>query len=189
MDRLRRFAAIVALAFAAPWCVWGAVTAAPAADNSAADRWLIVDCLLPGQVRKLGGQMTFLTARRPVKTAAADCEIRGGEYVAYDRANYSTALGVWVAQANTGDLQAQNYVGEIHEKGLGVAPNYEEAARWYRAAADKGHARAQSNLGFLFEKGLGVKKDLAEAQKWYRKAAGLPDESVADALRDAAPRR
>jgi hypothetical protein len=127
-------------------------------NSTTADRWLIVDCLLPGQVRKLGGQMTFLTARRPVKASASECEIRGGEYIAYDRANLSTALGVWLAQANTGDLQAQTYVGEIHEKGLGVAPNFEEAARWYRAAAEKGHARAQSNLGFLFEKGGGASR-------------------------------
>jgi len=41
---------------------------------------VVVDCLFPGQVRKLG-TMTFLTARRPLKTSAQDCEIRGGEYV------------------------------------------------------------------------------------------------------------
>jgi hypothetical protein len=45
-----------------------------------AEALLVVDCLLPGQVRKLG-RMTFLTARRPMKTSAQDCEIRGGEYV------------------------------------------------------------------------------------------------------------
>jgi hypothetical protein len=63
---------------------------APAASSSAApgraEALLVVDCLLPGQVRKLG-KMTFLTARRPIKTSAQDCEMRGGEYVAYDRAD------------------------------------------------------------------------------------------------------
>ena len=82
-------------------------------------RLLIVDCLLPGQVRKLGGQMTYLSPRRPVKTTAVDCEVRGGEYVAYDRANYATSLAVWMPQAEGGDPQAQVYVGEIFEKGLG----------------------------------------------------------------------
>jgi len=61
---------------------------APAASSSAApskaEALFVVDCLLPGQVRKLG-TMTFLTARRPLKTSAQDCEIRGGAYVAYDR--------------------------------------------------------------------------------------------------------
>ncbi|MBX9631247.1 MAG: caspase family protein [Burkholderiales bacterium] len=183
---MRKFA-IASAVFVAALCAPSAGTQAAAESSTTADRWLIVDCLLPGQVRKLGGQMTFLTARRPVKSSAAECEIRGGEYIAYDRANLSTALGVWLAQANGGDLQAQTYVGEIHEKGLGVTPNFEEAARWYRMAAEKGYSRAQSNLGFLFEKGLGVKKDLAEAQSWYRKAAGLPDDSPIEAPRPATP--
>ena len=45
-----------------------------------ADGLLVIDCLLPGQVRRLGSQLTYLTPRRPVKTSARDCEIRGGEY-------------------------------------------------------------------------------------------------------------
>src|SRR5262245_4463670 len=44
---------------------------------SRAEELLVVDCLLPGQIRKLG-RMTFLTSRRPIKTSAQDCEIRGG---------------------------------------------------------------------------------------------------------------
>src|SRR3569832_66098 len=80
---------------------------------------LIVDCLLPGQVRKLGANSMFMSARRPVRTAQADCEIRGGEFVASDRANYQPALKVWQGQAELGDADAQNYVGEIYLKGLG----------------------------------------------------------------------
>jgi hypothetical protein len=72
---------------------------------------LIVDCLLPGQVRKLGANSSFMSARRPARTTQADCEIRGGEYVSYDRADYQTALKVWLGQAEMGDADAQNYVG------------------------------------------------------------------------------
>ena len=139
-----------------------------------AEALLVVDCLLPGQVRKLG-QMTFLTARRPIKTAAGDCEIRGGEYVAYDRADYRTALNVWLPQAQEGDKEAQTYVGEIYEKGLGVPPDYVVAAAWYRKAAAQGHSRAQINLGFLYEKGLGVEPDPRQALTWYRQASGLQE--------------
>src|ERR1051325_3386265 len=57
--------------------------AAPSAQ--AADAFLVVDCLLPGQIRRLGSQVTYLTPRRAEKTTARDCEIRGGEYVSYDR--------------------------------------------------------------------------------------------------------
>src|SRR5215813_6348282 len=154
-------------------------SAVSSAAPGRAEALFVVDCLLPGQVRKLG-QMTFLTARRPIKTSAQDCEIRGGEYVAYDRADYRTSLNVWLPQAQEGDKEAQTYVGEIYEKGLGVPPDYAVAAAWYRKAAAQGHSRAQINLGFLYEKGLGVEKDPVQALSWYRQASGLKEAIALD---------
>ncbi len=138
-----------------------------------ADGLLVVDCLLPGQIRKLGTNLTYLTPQRPVKTSATDCEIRGGEYVSYDRANYATALKVWLPEAQDGDPAAQTYVGEIYEKGLGIEADYAIAAHWYKKAAEQGYPRAQINLGYLYEGGLGVPRDLTIAMNWYRKASGL----------------
>ncbi len=140
-----------------------------------ADQFLVVDCLLPGQVRQLGANRTYLTQRRAIRTTAVDCAIRGGEYVAYDRSNYRTALKVWLPQAQAGDAEAQNYVGEIYEQGLGLEPDYALAAQWYRQAADQGYSPAQINLGYLFEQGLGVERDVATALNWYRQASGLDD--------------
>ena len=142
-------------------------------ETENADSLMVVDCLLPGQVRQLGSSARFLTARRPIKTTASDCAIRGGEYTAFDRADYATALKVWLDQAKTGDAEAQTYVGEIYEKGLGLSPDYEVAAIWYRRAAEQNFTRAQINLGNLYEKGLGVAKNPVEALNWYRKASGL----------------
>ncbi len=138
-----------------------------------ADDLLVVDCLLPGQIRRLGQMMTYLSARRAIKTSARDCRIRGGEYVAYDRANYATALKVWLPLATQGDPGAQTYVGEIYEKGLGTQPDYAMAAMWYRKAADQGYQRAEISLGYLYERGLGVPKDTVTAMNWYRRASGL----------------
>src|SRR5690606_31269667 len=126
----------------------------PAADSKNPDDLMIIDCLLPGQVKKLGSFTTYLTARRPIKTTATDCEIRGGEYVSFDRADYATALKIWLPQAQAGDAEAQTYVGEIYEKGLGLKPDYEAAALWYTKAAEQNFSRAQINLGNLYEKGL-----------------------------------
>ncbi|MBS3954834.1 MAG: caspase family protein [Methylomicrobium sp.] len=137
------------------------------------DKLFIVDCLLPGQVRKLGTQMTYLTARRAIKTSAGECEVRGGEYVAYDRANLASALKIWLPLAQQGDTEAQINVGEIYEKGLGTQSDPRLAAEWYRKAAEKGHSRAQINLGYLYEKGLGVEQNMTTALNWYRKASGL----------------
>lgn len=170
-----------------------ATTAQPGGHSGAtagnADDFLIVDCLLPGQVRRLGAQMTYLAARQAIKTTASDCAIRGGEYVAYDRGNYQTALNVWLPAANGGDQQAQTYVGEIYEKGLGTAPDYQQAASWYRKAADQGHSRAQINLAHLYEKGLGVNRDPAAALNWYRKASGLSAGLMLDTGETAALRQ
>lgn len=138
-----------------------------------ADELLPVDCLLPGAVRKLGGQMTYITQRRPVKTTGVDCEIRGGEYVLYDRASYQTAMNIWLPLAESGDPKAQNYVGEIHEKGLGVQPNHTLAAQWYQKAAEQGYSAAQTNLGQLYERGLGVERNVEQALAWYRKSANI----------------
>jgi hypothetical protein len=174
---------------AAAFLTVSAVAPAPAqapSSGAPADRFIVVDCLLPGQVRKLGGQMTYLSPRRPVKATASECEIRGGEYVAYDRANYATALQVWLPQANAGDAQAQTYVGEIYEKGLGLPPDYAKAAEWYRKAADQGHSRALSNLAYLYEKGLGVAQDGVMALNLYRKAAGLTEDELVFASEVAA---
>lgn len=138
-----------------------------------ADELLPVDCLLPGAIRKLGGRMTYITQRRPVKTTGVDCEIRGGEYVLYDRASYNTALAIWMPMAESGDPKAQNLVGEIYEKGLGVLPNYLLAAQWYQKAAEQDYSSAQTNLGQLYERGLGVKYDKEKALAWYRKSANI----------------
>ena len=137
----------------------------------------IVECLLPGQVRQLG-TMTYLGPRRPLRTTTADCRVRGGEYVAYDRADAKSALRIWLASAESGSSEAQNNVGEIYERGVGGQPDYTAAALWYQKAAAQGYSRSQVNLGSLYEQGLGVDKDPLKALNLYRQAAGLPENSV-----------
>jgi hypothetical protein len=138
----------------------------------------VVDCLLPGRMRRMGQTVTWVTRPRPVKKTATDCEILGGQYILFDRANPSTALAVWRSAADAGDPTAQTYVGEIYERGLTGAPNPAEAARWYRKAADQDFARAQLLLGNLYEQGEGVPRDPVQALDLYRKAAGLTEDKV-----------
>lgn len=151
-----------------------AVTAAPGVAAPAMQRQdvEIVDCLLPPQIRQLGGR-TFSTPRRPTRITLAECRVRGGEWVAYDRARLETALAIWLQAAQAADPEAQTVVGEIYEKGLGTAPDFAKAAEWYGKAAAQGHARARFNLGTLYEQGLGVEKDPLKALNLYREAGGL----------------
>jgi TPR repeat protein len=144
-----------------------------------ADELLIVDCLLPGKVQRLGAAATYVTARRAIKTSAADCGIRGGEFTASDRATYASSMRIWLPLAKSGDPEAQTNLGEILEKGLGGAPQPDLAVQWYQLAAEKGYARAQVNLGSMYERGLGVPKNMPKAMEWYRLASGLNSADVA----------
>ena len=142
------------------------------------DKLMIVDCMLPGKIMKLGGGARYMSARRPIKTTGANCEIRGGEYVAYDRASYASSLKVWLPDAKAGDPRAQTYVGEMFEQGLGTTPDYKMAVSWYRKAAEQGYDRAQMNLGSMYERGLGVEKNELEALNWFRKATGMAEDEL-----------
>jgi hypothetical protein len=153
-------------------------THSTSAQEISIESLIIVDCLLPGQVRQLGARNKYVTPRRPVKTSARICAIRGGEYVSYDRADYQSALKVWMADAQTGDAKAQTYVAEIYERGLGTEPNYAEAAKWYTLASDQGYKAAQLSLGRLYEQGLGVEKDILSALSLYRTANGLEKDEL-----------
>ncbi|WP_295436186.1 tetratricopeptide repeat protein [uncultured Thiodictyon sp.] len=157
---------------------------------SQAEDLTVVDCLLPGKMRRMGRTITWVTRPRPVKMIASECEILGGQYILFDRANPDTALAVWRSAADAGDATAQTYVGEIYERGLGRPRDYTTAAQWYRKAADQGYPRAQLLLGTLYEKGLGVERDPVQALEFYRKAAGLTQDKVvylAQALAAARP--
>ncbi len=139
------------------------------------DQLYIVDCLLPPQIRQLGQNFTYIPPRKPAKLTAKECALRGGEYVAYDEANFATVAKVWKQQADSGDATAQNYMGELFEKGINGTPDYETAASWFQKAADQGHSSAQLNLGSLYEKGLGVPQDSVKAINLYRQAAGVTE--------------
>ena len=44
-----------------------------------------IRCVLPGQIRQLGTDVTYLSASRVVTTSRADCEIRGGSPLSLSR--------------------------------------------------------------------------------------------------------
>lgn len=146
---------------------------ASAATEGNADDFLIVDCLLPAQVRQLGQNMTFLAPRQAIRTSAHDCAVRGGEFSRGD-AGGPAGLRIWLPAAQKGDPAAQTYVGEIFERGLAGKPDYAAAVQWYRRAADQHYARAQIALGALVEQGLGTPRDPVAAERLFREAAGLP---------------
>ena len=143
---------------------------AGAAQKLAADANTVVDCLLPGAVRRLGAGVTYLAARRPQLLKTAECEVRGGEYVLYDRADPKVAHKIWESSAKAGDADAQRRLAQIYEMGIGGDPDYKSAAEWYRKSAEQGNHAAAMALAALYESGQGVPKNLEEAKRWYERA-------------------
>ncbi len=79
--------------------------------------------------------------------------------------------------AEAGHLPATLVLAHLHEIGLGVPADPDEALRWTRLAAERDEPNAQLRLGTLHFEGRYVPRDQAEAVRWYERAAanGLPE--------------
>src|SRR6516162_3506330 len=90
---------------------------------------------------------------------------------AYNRADYATAMRLWLPLAEGGNADAQTMLGVIYEEGQGVSQDDAAAVIWYRRAADQGHPDAQFYLACMHDLGKGVPIDPAAAANWLSKAA------------------
>ena len=75
-----------------------------------------------------------------------------------NKGEYETALKKMLPLANAGNAKAQNMIGFMYYRGLGVDQSYIEAIKWYRKASDLGFADAQTNLGLMYQVGQGVEQ-------------------------------
>jgi Caspase domain/Sel1 repeat len=138
---------------------------------------IVVDCQLPGKLKKLGGMRTYLTPGVLVRLSAVDCRARGGEYTIGDLSSGTLSIQRWLPLAQQGQPEAQYYVARIYANGMsGVEIDYGRAAEWYQRAADQNYTSAVQELGYLYERGLGVPQNPMLALNLQRKAAGLGEE-------------
>lgn len=91
--------------------------------------------------------------------------------LAYEQANYKTALEELTPLATKGNAKAQHLLGKMNSLGQGMPQNKKEAARWFHLAAEQGLAEAQAMLGYLCLVGEGVQQNNDLALAWTRKAA------------------
>jgi len=68
--------------------------------------------------------------------------------------------------AQTGDNDAEFYLGALCSAGVGRPHSDEEAFRWFSRAAEHGHSHAMLVLSGLYAIGRGTPKDNASAYKW-----------------------
>ena len=69
--------------------------------------------------------------------------------------------------ADQGDAWAQNTMGILHQRGLGVEKDVKEAYKWFSLAAEQGDGMGQGNLGLLIAHRVGgMPADKVSAYKW-----------------------
>jgi hypothetical protein len=61
--------------------------------------------------------------------------------------NFGFSVKYYKRAANLGDAGAQNKLGEMYRKGLGVHKDEKKAVDWFTKAANQGNIDAQKNLG------------------------------------------
>ena len=71
-------------------------------------------------------------------------------YRAVEQGNYELALKIWQPLAESGDPQAQYYIGWLYVNGFGVPQDYRKAEEYWILAAAGGSAEAKTDLEKLY---------------------------------------
>ena len=87
------------------------------------------------------------------------------------------ALAQWKPLAESGNTNAQYFLGIMYLNGQGTIKNWAEAANWFQVSAEQGDVGAQYLFGEMNLKGMGLVRDYRKAGIWFQKAArqGYPD--------------
>lgn len=72
----------------------------------------------------------------------------------------------YLRAAQSGNAEAQFYVGALYSAGVGVLRSDEEAFRWFGRAANQGQSHAMLILAGLYAIGRGVERNNVESYKW-----------------------
>ena len=88
---------------------------------------------------------------------------------AYERGDFAMALEEWRPLALQGNASAQNNLGVLYDKGLGVAEDDAEAVRWYGMASEQVDTNPRSSLSVYY--GQSVPQDYVEALRRFRLGA------------------
>ncbi len=85
----------------------------------------------------------------------------------------------WLKKAaDSGNAEAQNYLGVINFVGIYVEKNYKEAYKWYKLAENSGCHKAYIDLGYMYQNGYYVEKNISKALEYYKMSAKFGDYSA-----------
>ena len=105
---------------------------------------------------------------RRVVLAIACCAglLAGSVGTRADLASDQDMANRYLRAAQSGDDDAQFYLGALYSAGVGVPRSDEDAFRWFARAADQGHSHAMLIVGGLYAIGRGVPKDSVKAYQY-----------------------
>jgi TPR repeat protein len=145
------------------------------------DRWLpVVMLLFEGVKRKDGSEIDWPPPAGEIDAAInfATTILVARKWSRYevgglgvDAENEKKAVEDILADARSGDLDAQIAMAEMLYEGSRVPIDLETSFQWYRTAALKGHAGAQAMVSYMLESGVGCEQNEAEAFHWLRLGA------------------
>lgn len=123
---------------------------------------------VPSRPRSMGA------GAAPVAVAEPTVDLKSAYNAAlrlFDAKRYDEAATAVASVAKAGHPDAQNLLGVMYEKGLGVSKSYPLAVQNYELAANQNLAEAQVNLGCLYNSGNGVPQNLGKAAELFQQAA------------------
>ncbi|WP_084420478.1 peptidoglycan-binding protein [Henriciella litoralis] len=94
-----------------------------------------------------------------------------------DAGDYTTGPSLIRRAAEQGEPAAQYRLAKLHEKGLGVPRDLEQARTWTERAAEGGNVKAMHDVAVYYAEGEGGPQSYSVAADWFRQAAsyGLTD--------------
>lgn len=95
-----------------------------------------------------------------------------------------TALSSLQASANSGDVNAQSWLGYHYYTGDIVTKDLSKSFNWWMRAGKQGHIYASARVGLCYYWGYGVQKDLEKAHEWFIIAAMQGEELAQKHLGD-----
>jgi tetratricopeptide repeat family protein len=131
-------------------------------------------------VSAMAADMATLTRQAQSGDAAAQSDL-ADEY--YKQGNHAKAFEWYTNAAHQGFAEAQNDLGWMYEKGLGVRQDDQRAVEWFTKAAHQGHAQAQFNLGVMYDEGKGVRQNESTAKRYFGQACDNGYQSGCDHYR------
>ena len=72
--------------------------------------------------------------------------------------HYATALRAFGNLAKEGRCQAENNIGYLYERGLGVPQDYSKALKWYKLSANKSLPEGNIMPGYYTTTGMGLRR-------------------------------